>query len=123
MAKEETKRISPATLAEDDKSFQALQGVTGYNPANPDFALAKITAAHAELVTAKTEETQAEAAAKAARDKVTAKQWAYHNLVLGSKSQVAAQFGESSDQVQAVGRKKKTEYARPVRKPKTPKTG
>ncbi len=38
--------------------------------------------------------------------------------MLGVKEQVIAQFGKSSDQVQALGLKKKTEYKAPVRKGK-----
>ena len=50
---------------------------------------------------------------KAARDVVNAKERAFHNAMLGTKKQVVAQFGENSDEVQAVGLKKKSEYKSP----------
>ena len=39
--------------------------------------------------------------------------------MLAVKEQVIAQFGKSSDQVQAMGLKKKTEYKTPARKAKS----
>ena len=36
--------------------------------------------------------------------------------MLGSRDQVVAQFGKDSNEVQAVGRKKVSEYKKPVRK-------
>ncbi|MDQ1590721.1 MAG: hypothetical protein QOG71_1348 [Pyrinomonadaceae bacterium] len=37
-------------------------------------------------------------------------------MVLGSRDQVVAQFGKDSNEVQAVGLKKASEYKRPARK-------
>ena len=42
--------------------------------------------------------------------------------VLGVKDQVTAQFGRDSNEVQALGRKKPSEYKPRARKPKTPLT-
>jgi hypothetical protein len=39
-------------------------------------------------------------------------------MLLGVKEQVIAQYGKSSDQVQALGLKKKAEYKAPGRKAK-----
>ncbi|MFZ5908636.1 MAG: hypothetical protein ACOYYU_01315 [Chloroflexota bacterium] len=40
------------------------------------------------------------------------------NMLLGVKEQVIAQYGKNSDQVQALGLKKKAEYKTPGRKAK-----
>jgi DNA-binding GntR family transcriptional regulator len=61
-------------------------------------------------------ETQAEAAAKAARDDATAAEWDFHNAILGAKQQVTAQYGADSNEVQSVGLTKKSERAKPKRK-------
>jgi hypothetical protein len=45
-------------------------------------------------------------------------EWEFHNLMLGVKDQVIAQFGKDSTQVQAVGLKRKSEYSRPQRRAK-----
>ncbi|HEV2765818.1 MAG TPA: hypothetical protein VGV38_22725 [Pyrinomonadaceae bacterium] len=110
MAKDQSKRLNPAYLEADRSSFAALQAITNYTPANPAYALAKITAAQAELDEAQRLEAQTAAAAAAARDNTMAKEWEFHNLVLGAKDQVVAQFGRDSNEVQSVGLKKASEY-------------
>jgi hypothetical protein len=47
-----------------------------------------------------------------------AAEWEFHNTMLAVKEQVIAQFGKNSDQVQALGLKKKSEYKAPTRKAK-----
>jgi len=122
MAKDETKRLSPSVLDSDKTAFAALQAITNYAPANSAFSTAAITTAHAELLAAQTTEAQTAAAAAAARDNAVAKEWNFHNLMLGTKDQVTAQFGRNSNEVQSLGRKKPSEYKARTRKPKTPKT-
>lgn len=41
-----------------------------------------------------------------------AAEWQFHNLILGMRDQVTAQFGRNSNEVQFVGRKKTSEYRR-----------
>jgi DNA-binding GntR family transcriptional regulator len=112
-----TRRIPPATLQADLESFAALQAIEGYAPSNAAYTLAAITTAKQNMETKQTAETQAAAAAASARDAATDGEWAFHNAILGAKTQVTAQFGENSNQVQSLGLKKKSEYARPTRKP------
>ncbi len=71
------------------------------------------------MTAARESESQAGFAWKAARDQAVAAERAFHNKILGAKKQVVAQFGVDSDEVQAVGLKKKSEYKRSGgRKPK-----
>ena len=114
----ETKRIKPALIDADVSNFAALQTITGYTPANQAYTLAAITAAHGALQSARAAETQAEAAYAAARDNAVAREWEFHNLILGAKDQVTAQFGRSSNEVQALGLKKASERKAPQRKAK-----
>jgi hypothetical protein len=110
MAKNETKRLKPAQIQLDTESYQALQANTRYAPANPQYALLEITGASTALSAAQQAETQAAAAAAATRDDAVAKEWEFHNLILGAKDQIVAQFGRDSNEAQAVGLKKKSEY-------------
>ncbi len=112
MPRDETKRVQPNTLEADETSFTALQAITTYNPNNTTYSTAALTAAHTALNAAQQAEIQAEAAYKSARDNAVAKEWAFHDLVLGMKDQVIAQYGRSSNEAQAVGLKKKSEYRR-----------
>lgn len=122
MSTNPTRRIQPAVLQADLDSFAALQAIADYAPANPAYTVAAITTAKQNMEAKQTAETQAAAALAAARDGAVEAEWAFHNVVLGSKTQVDAQYGENSDQRQSVGRKKKSERARPTRS-KKPKKG
>ncbi|HEV7891728.1 MAG TPA: hypothetical protein VGP08_13890 [Pyrinomonadaceae bacterium] len=112
----ESRRLSPVLIGTDESSFAALQAVTGYAPANQTYTIAAVTSAHAALQSAQTAERQAEAAYQAARDDAVAREWEFHNLMLGVKDQVTAQFGRNSNEVQAIGLKKASERKAPQRK-------
>ncbi len=60
-------------------------------------------------------EPRAQNAPDAARDSAIAAQWEHHNLILGVKDQVIAQFGANSDEVASLGLKKKSERKAPAR--------
>jgi hypothetical protein len=120
MAKDESKRLSPSVMQGDISSFSALQSITNYNPANQAFNITALNAARSALLAAQQAEVQAAAAAAAARDDANAKEWAFHNLMIGAKDQVVAQFGRDSNEAQTVGRKKPSEFKTRARKAKPP---
>jgi hypothetical protein len=109
-------RLRPAQIEADRSSFAALQGIAGYAPVNPAYALAAITQLQAEMTGAQAAEAQAAAALATARDNAAAKEWEFHNRVLGVKDQVVAQFGRDSNEVQAIGLKKASERKAPTRR-------
>ncbi len=112
----ETKRLRPAQIAEDEDGFAVLQAMALYEPANQKYSLPAIATAHGLLESAKTEEAQAQAALDTARDNTVAKQWAFHNLILGAKDQVRAQFGRNSNEVQALNLTKSSKRKTPQRR-------
>ncbi|HYH84077.1 MAG TPA: hypothetical protein VEX60_01255 [Pyrinomonadaceae bacterium] len=116
MAKNETRRLSPAYLSADREAFDALQGITDYSPANPAYKTETIKAARDRMDDLLRDATQAEAAAAAKRDAATAGEWEFHNAMLGAKVQVNAQYGPNSDEVAALGLKKKSDYKSPTRR-------
>jgi hypothetical protein len=111
----ETKRVKPAQMEADRDSFAALQAIAGYAPASPIYRTAAITEVQNALAGAQTAEAQAEAALASARDTAVAREWEFHNLILGAKDQVIAQFGRDSNEVQAMGLKKTSERSAPTR--------
>jgi hypothetical protein len=115
MAKDETRRLNPSVLTQDEEVYAAVKGMKDYAPANPAYSQAALDTAHDELEEAHHASVQADGAAAAARDILVAKQWQFHNMTLGAKDQVTAQYGPNSDQVQSVKRKKKIEYNSPTR--------
>jgi hypothetical protein len=67
---------------------------------------------------AEREEVRKKGELKAARDNATAAARAFHDAILQVKTQVRAQFGESSNELQSLGLKKKSERKSPSRKGK-----
>ncbi|HEX8494085.1 MAG TPA: hypothetical protein VF658_14660 [Pyrinomonadaceae bacterium] len=113
MAKNETRQLRPAVLAEDREVYTALKAITNYAPANPDFSHAALDDSFAVMEAAQAEEIRAKAVWEAARDNKVAAEWAFHNKTLGAKDQTKAQFGPNSNQLQSLKLKKKIEYNSP----------
>ena len=118
MAKNENRPLSAPVLLADDDTLAALKTVSGYQPFNPGHSVETLTAKQAAMRAANDVEVQAQAALDAAHDAAVAAQWDYHNGILGAKETVIGQFGSNSDQVAALGLKKKSERKTPVRKSK-----
>ena len=118
MAKNQNKRLTPAQLQADLDAYTALQGIATYAPANTAYAKTAIAAKLTAMKTAQDAELAAQVTLSTGRDTSTAAEWDFHNFMLAAKEQVIAQYGKSSDQLQALGLKKKTEYKAPKRKAK-----
>lgn len=110
MAKNETRRLKPAQIQLDIETYEALLALANYAPANPQYKTENVTAGRTSMGTSQQEETQAVAAAAGKRDDAVANEWNFHNLILGVKDQVVAQYGLDSNEAQAIGLKKKSEY-------------
>ena len=113
-----TKPLQPSIFAADRDSLAALKNIPAYSPANPAYATTALVALQSDADAKETAAAQAEAESKAKRDDAVAAKHAFHNGVVGMRDSVGAQFGKDSNEFQAVGRKKTTEYKKPVRKPK-----
>lgn len=118
MAKNQSKRLPPVKIEADESVFAALATIANYTPINPAYALEAVRSAHLELEHLRRTEAQAAVAATAARDCLVAKEWEFHNLMLGVKEQVIAQFGRDSGEVGALGLKRKSEYRLPGKRAK-----
>ncbi len=89
-----------------------------YKPANAAYEQAKLQAAQDAVVAAREHEVQKQNEADDARDETVAAEWAFHNLILGSKDQVKAQYGDDSAEYAGIGLTKKSERQSPG--PSTP---
>ena len=119
MADKKTKPLSPKILQDDLDAFAALKNIVGYKPADPQYEIANGETAKSTMQNDEDTSAQAEAAADAARDNKVDSQWGFHEFILGAKRQVVAQFGDSSNEKQAMGLKKKSEYKSPTKKAKS----
>ena len=120
MAGKKTKPLSPKILQEDLDAYAALKAMGDYAPIKPEFDLAHGKTAKDAMTAAEETAAQKRAEAEAARDDEVASQWAFHDYILGARTQVIAQYGDDSNQKQAVGLKKKSEYKSPSKKKPTP---
>lgn len=102
-------RIPQQTLQADIDAFLGLKGIPGYTPVNQSYSLEAVSRLHDALRAAQETEIHAQNALAAARDATGAIERDFHDAILGVKSQVKAQFGPDSDQVAALGLKKKSD--------------
>ena len=115
MAKSRSARLSSRVLNQDREIARAVLGFDDYQPANQDFTPGRIQKALEALEEAEAAEDEAQRAATRAREKAVRLENEFHDLILGTKRQVVAQYGEDSDEIAALGLKKKSErrYGRP----------
>ena len=109
-----TLRLKPDQLAADIEALNALKAMTGYAPANPDLTVAELEVAKAAMLAKQTDEDQAQAVLDIKRDAAVGGEHDFHGLMNAAYDAVRGQFGRDSDQVQAMGRKKVSEYKRPA---------
>jgi len=83
MAKDESHRLKPAQLVANNEAYDALGNIKNYSPANANYAINVVVAAHDDMVARQAAETQAFAAYQAARDDANKAEWAFHNIMLG----------------------------------------
>jgi hypothetical protein len=102
-------RMPAQNLQADIDTYLALKAINGYQPYDKAYALETVGALHDKLRVAQEAEIHAQNVAAAARDALVALQWNFHDLILGVKSQVKALYGPDSDEVAALGLKKKSE--------------
>ncbi len=115
MAKNQTTPIRPVVLQADKDALAALKSITAYAPNNNAYAVTALDSLLGAAVNAQDAEAAAASAFAGARDDKVAAEWAFHNAMLGVKDQVAGQFGQDSNELQALGLKKKSEHKAPKR--------
>ena len=115
-----TRRIRPADLAADHAALMAIEALRGYTPFNAAFSTARLTELRDAAVAARQEEIRTQNSLRAKRALAKDAEVAFHNAVIGAKTQVVAQFGDDSDVVAAMGMKRRSERrvaARPAKPP------
>ncbi len=115
MAVKKIARVSQRILKKDRQILAAVLSLKDYNPANGDFTAERLREALLKMDAAFKAEQEAMEAAVKAREAAIKAEAAFHDLVLGAKRQVIAQYGDDSDEITSLGMKKKSErrYGRP----------
>lgn len=112
----QTRRLPAEITKADRNALVAVNTMSDYTPFNQEFGADQLLRLEAAVAQAQQAEIRAQNVLAAARDATVAAEWALHNAVIGAKSQVIAQYGADSDQVQALGLKKKSERKHPARR-------
>lgn len=118
MAETKVRRVDQEQLDADRQTVKAVLEFPDYRPQKAEYAAAVILSTLNAMQPLLDAEDSARRAYETARDKAVAAEWALHDVALGIKQQVVAQYGDDSNEAQAVGLKKKSERKKPARKPK-----
>ncbi|MGB3672003.1 MAG: hypothetical protein WA984_17955 [Phormidesmis sp.] len=111
-----SRRISPKTITADITAYHGLTTINNYVPVRTEATPSNIQATYDAMVDKQKKETELTAKMKAATDATRQAEAEFHAAVLAMKESVRGQFGPNSDEAQAVGYKKKSEYKRPRRR-------
>lgn len=117
MADSKTRQLSPKQLQDDLDAYAGMLSIRDFAPVNAAYNAASGQTLLTAMQASQTKEVQDFAAWQASRDAKVADEWAFHDYVRNMRTQVKAQYGENSDEVAAVGLKKKSEYKSPTKKP------
>jgi hypothetical protein len=121
MAQKAVKKLPQNILQSDLEVFAGLKTVENYQSVNPLYEVAAI-----QIVKDEMEELQArlfriETELSTVRDLTNKKENEFHERTIGAKTSVEAQFGRDSNELQAVGKKKVSEYKKHTIKKVIPK--
>ncbi len=111
-----TRRLRPQLISQDVSSWHGLKTISTYETNRTDASADNLQQAYQAMLAQQQAETEKQALYRAAADAARLAEWEFHNAVLAMKEVVRGQYGLNSDQAQAVGLKKKSEYKRPSRK-------
>ncbi len=111
-----SRRIPTKTLSTDINAFHGLSTIIGYRTTRPEATDANLNGAYQAMLDSQKREAELNATLKAATDAARQSEVEFHAAVLAMKESVRGQFGPNSDEAQAVGYKKKSEYKRPRRR-------
>ena len=105
------KRLSPNQLAEIKSNFAGLKQIQGYAPVKDDYKVTAIQPIETALDNLLVQEAQLDAQLSNVRDQIAEKGSEFVRKISGAAQQVIAQFGDDSAEIQALGRKRKSDRA------------
>lgn len=108
--------LPSAVTDADTSALIALQDLQGYVAVNPAYSIEELTRLQDVVLRSAEATLRARKALAAARNAEIAAAREFHDAILGAKAAVIAQFGASSQAVQSIGLKKKSDRKRPTRR-------
>ena len=110
-------RVSAEQTQANVEAYLALKNIANYVPINAENSIEAATACYEELLAAEEALIHADNAAAAARDTLRHARWKLQNVMVGAKGEVKVRYGLDSNEVAAIGLKKKSERTK-ASKPK-----
>jgi hypothetical protein len=104
------RRLSKKEKQKDLDASDALETFEDYEPKNPAYSIANVKAKKTAMQAQQTSEVQAKVKAESEKDDAIDLEWEFHEMIQGVDTQAIAQYGEDSNQIQALGLKKKSDY-------------
>ena len=111
-----SRRLSAKTISADVNAYHGLSAISKYISTRPEASAKSIEQAYDNMIARQKKEIELTATMKGAADAARQAEVEFHAAVLAMKESVRGQFGPDSDEAQAVGYKKKSEYKRPRRR-------
>ncbi|MBI2794360.1 MAG: hypothetical protein HYX66_06915 [Ignavibacteria bacterium] len=109
MAKRKIARVTQNILKKDQLIVKAVLTLKDYSPANSEFTVARLREALRKIEEVTAAERRALDAVANAREEAMRIELQFHELAIGAKRQVIAQYGDESDEITSLGMKKKSE--------------
>ena len=109
-------RPSAAAIEEARAILVALETQGDYAPTNPAYTIPALRATESNLTRLEEAEIRAIRALAAIREEIAEEARRFYGLMLGTKTQVLAQYGDDSPVVHVVGLKRRSERKRPARR-------
>jgi len=111
-----SRRLSAKTITADIKALHGLSAVDKYTAIRPEASAKNLEQVYSSMIASQKKEVELIATTKSAVDAARQAEIEFHAAVLAMKETIRGQFGPNSDEAQAVGYKKKSEYKRPRRR-------
>lgn len=115
-------KVTRAQTRKNIEAYHALGTITDYKANNPAHSREAADAAYQRLIAAERKAVIDKATSAASNDALVAARRELQDVILGVKLEASAFYGPSSDQVAALGLKKKSEKAKKPTKVKVKKT-
>ncbi len=109
------RRLSKTIAENNVVAFNKMRIIADYAPNKEQTSKEAVTLLFNQMLDAKRMEADAEVKWRAQRESAVDLEWRFHNAMLACKAYVVAQFGPDSNEVEALGLKKKSEYKKSKR--------
>ncbi|MBC7798421.1 MAG: hypothetical protein H7Z37_16250 [Pyrinomonadaceae bacterium] len=113
------RRLSPGEIEADLNALKAIEEMSDFAPPNANHKFAVLELKRQVMIDARDAEEAANRAVASARDLAFAAETIFHDEITAAKIAVKAQYGKDSNEVQAIGLKKSSEFKSGRRKLET----